>query len=313
MKFRTTLQPKPSAGRPISYHHQGLSLGSCFAEHIGQRLEQLHYPLVRNPFGLIYNPLSLARLLSRLLDNQSPQAQELFEYQGLWHHFDYHGSFSHPDKNTALAQMTEAFERGRTALLKADYLLLTFGTAWIYETETTVVNNCHKLPKEHFQRRRASLEELLQIWQPLLKRLLNLQPQTRLVFSLSPVRHLRDGLVENQLSKALLRIFIETLQEAERAEYFPAYELLLDDLRDYRFYATDLCHPNEMAVQYIWEAFEQSQLAVTETKWRKKFKQLWDAEQHRPLHPERQAQQDFLAWKDRLRQSLQERWPQLFP
>lgn len=312
MKFRTILSPSPPSNAPIAYRHQGFSMGSCFAEHIGQRLQQLRYPLLRNPFGLSYNPLSLARLLQRLLEQQNPLAEELFEHQGLWHHFDYHGSFSHPNKNTALQQMTNAFERGQKALLKADYLLLTFGTAWVYEKEDKVVNNCHKLPQELFQHRRLSLKELRQVWLPLLKKLLSQDSSPRILLSLSPVRHLRDGLQANQVSKALLRLFIEELQELKGISYFPAYELLLDDLRDYRFYATDLCHPNETAIQYIWEAFEQQQLAQEEAQWRKKFQQLWEAEQHRPLHPQRQAHQAFLNWKNQLRAELQQQWPLLF-
>lgn len=311
MKFRTELSI-PTSPKPIGYQDRGFSMGSCFAEHIGQRLQQLRYRLQRNPFGLSYNPISLAQLLHRLLDNRVPTADELFEHQGLWHHFDYHGAFSHPQKEAALAQMQKAFQQGREALLQADYLLLTFGTAWLYEWQGRVVNNCHKLPQKQFQHRRAQHSELLEIWQFLLRKLRQQCPHLQIRLSLSPVRHIRDGLAANQVSKAVLRLFIEELRQEEFIQYFPAYELLLDDLRDYRFYTNDLCHPNEQAVQYIWEAFEKSQLDNKESAWRKKFQQLWEAEQHRSLHPERPAHQAFLAWKARLKAELQEAWPLLF-
>lgn len=311
--FRSTFH-LPNNPQAIRYEERLLALGSCFVEHIGGRLADLGYSLRSNPFGLTYNPSSLAQGLLALCEDWPWGMEQLVEQEGYWHSLAHHGSFSASTAEGCLEGIRASFAQARAHLLQTDVLILTLGTAWVYRHREwdMVVNNCHRLPSSAFERYRLEVEEVVAVLTQALDAFWQLRPGARCLISLSPVRHLKDGAVENQLSKATLLVAIHRLvaHYGTKLHYFPAYELLLDDLRDYRFYAEDLVHPNNLAVQYIWQHFEQSQLAAEEGPLRRLWQQFRQAQQHRPLHPESPAYRQFVLQQLQKIEQVQRQYPQ---
>lgn len=249
MRFRTEIEPIKAA--PIAADARLVFLGSCFADNMGARLQEQGMDVVHNPLGPLFNPASLARVIAKALDGGLYTANELTLRDGIYHALDWPLRFCGADASQLLEALNERFAELRTAIDRADVLFVTFGTAWIFrllETEA-IVGNCHKLAASEFRRERLTAEAIVELWTPLLCRLR--AAGKRVVFTVSPVRHVADGLHGNNISKATLLLAADALA----AEYFPAYEIVCDDLRDYRFYAADLKHPSEEAVEYIYEKF----------------------------------------------------------
>jgi len=302
--------PLPQWPFSLTYSHRLMALGSCFAQEMGLRLARLAYNIDLQPFGQIYNPLSLAHNLERLLSGAWPKAEELFLHQGLYRHFAYHTDFAHPQKELALALMRQRFEAARAQLLGADYLFLTLGTAYYYSYEGQIVNNCHKLPQKQFERQQMSISEGLAALRAVFRALWEVNPACRIILTVSPIRHLKDGAQGNQRSKARLLLLAEALEEEfTQLHYFPAYEILLDELRDYRFYANDGAHPNQLAVDYIYQGFGQSLLDQEEQRLREKITKLYAAFRHRPNWPDSQAHQDFLQRQEAKLAALKQAHP----
>lgn len=293
MKFRTEITVEPLPVK-IGYENRILSLGSCFADEMARRMEKAKFRVTVNPTGTLFNPCSVARLLHRAASDSMPAKEELHRSaEGLWFHYDFHGSFSDADSVRALDRMKKATTTIAGALGEADRLLITFGTAWIYELRETgePVANCHKQPQRLFVRRRLGVHEIVAQWSELLETLL---ADRHTIFTVSPVRHMSDGAAENFLSKAVLRLAVaELIERHPNASYFPAYEILMDDLRDYRFYAEDLVHPSEQAVEYIWEKFAASALDARALSLLPQIEELTAAARHRPLHPHSPAAATF--------------------
>jgi len=285
--FRTVLPPRHYAFS-IEHSHQLLCMGSCFAEHIGTRLLQHKFPVLLNPFGILYNPYSIAKSLQLLLTGHQFTEADIFEYRGRWNSFMHHGRFSAFSKEALLQALSDSAEAVRKTLNRLDRLLLTFGTAqvFVYKPTGEVVANCHKLPGTSFDRRRLSLDEILEPFQHLLKQLQAENPDLQVVLTVSPVRHIRDGLIENQRSKALLLLACEALtSQFDFVHYFPAYELVLDDLRDYRFYKQDMIHPSEQAIDYVWEYFANAFFSPSTAQVLTQIHKVHKALQHEALFP----------------------------
>lgn len=296
LKFRTKIDI-PSPDFQINYQYPILSVGSCFADKIGKQLQNMHYQVVLNPFGVLYNPISIRNSVALLLNEYSFVEEDLFFNNGLWHSFQHHSSFSRVDKEACLLLINTALANARRALEDTKILVLTFGTAWIYELEETgkVVSNCHKLPADNFYRRRLNVDDILDSFGGLLEYLKVRLPDLQIIMTVSPVRHLKDGFAGNQMSKATLLLAVqEFVEELDYVHYFPAYEIMMDDLRDYRFYKEDLVHPNKVAVDYIWEEFKTSFLSEEEEPLRKKIAQLQQAIAHKPFNPASTAHQKFV-------------------
>lgn len=293
--FRTTLAVQKAAFS-LTYQEKTLSLGSCFAANIGERLQKYKIPIQNNPFGIVYNPVSVLKSLKILLSSRLYTEGDLFESDGLWHSFDHHGQFSHPEPEIALKGVNTSLRRARAHFAKCEALLLTFGTAFVFEykKEKSIVANCHKVPADAFRRYRLETPQIAVPWIEFLKNLEKDRPNLKVILSVSPVRHLRDGLVENQRSKATLLLAAEQISRAlDFVHYFPAYELLLDDLRDYRFYGRDLNHPNEMAIDYIWNFFLETYFDLQTQVILKEVQKIRSARDHRPLHPGAAAHRQF--------------------
>ncbi|MBQ9417093.1 MAG: GSCFA domain-containing protein [Bacteroidales bacterium] len=280
---------------PFSLDHSSLilSLGSCFADEIGRRLLDGGFCVELNPFGTLYNPASIASALDRLLTDTPIAASDLVQHESLWHSWHHHGSFSRPTAEACLAACNERLHQAHLALQQATLLTLTFGTAWVFSLreETSprssrVVANCHKLPASHFERWRLDTEDICDLWLPLLQRLHDFNPKLKVLFTVSPIRHLADGAHGNQLSKATLLLAVEKLCTAHPTlcTYFPAYEIVLDELRDYRFFAPDMTHPSSLAADIVYSRFQQSCLSPALIQQAHLAAKAHRREQHRPLH-----------------------------
>lgn len=278
MKFRTELTVAP--GHQITHSDSILTLGSCFSTEIGDRLRHDGFNAVTNPTGTLYNPLSIARTIEVLEQHKLYTEEDIFLNQGLWRSFDHHSSLADADPIKALEKINSAIERGTKALSEATQIFVTFGTAWVYEHRATgsTVCNCHKLPAAEFTRRRLTVDEITECWRPIIDR----YPSKHFVFTVSPIRHTADGLHGNQLSKATLLLAIEELG----ADYFPAYEALVDDLRDYRFYAADMKHPSPVAADYVYDLLAASRFSPETMKLAAERAAVSRAALHRPLPKE---------------------------
>lgn len=297
MEFRTEITPAPSR-HTISHQDKILLIGSCFTEHIGSWLEELFFDVCLNPSGIVYNPESVAHTIEQLLEKKIYEAKDLFQTHGIYHSFDHHSRFSSASAEEMLALINESQYAAAGYLRHSKYLLVTFGTSWVYELKETgsVVSNCHKLPEKLFDRRRLSVEEIVGRWGSLIGKMREYNPELRILFTVSPIRHIKDTLHGNQLSKAVLLLAIDRLcAEYDDCDYFPSYELLLDDLRDYRFYKEDMIHPSESAIRYIRDKFADTYFSPATQKLLKECIKIQKALIHRPLHPESDAYRRFLT------------------
>lgn len=281
----------------LSYQDSLLSIGSCFAQNLGQQLQQQLYDILINPFGVLYNPSSIASSLEHLLGADFFEAKDLLPHHDAWHSLQHHSSFSNANQQLALTNINKSLQQARKQLQKTRCLFLTFGTAWVYiwKDSGQVVSNCHHFPATRFERQRLSVEQIVETFLELLPALKARFNALEIILTISPIRHLKDGFVENQVSKATLVLAVQQLvEQLEYCHYFPAYELLLDDLRDYRYYDQDLVHPNALAIEYIWQAFEQAHLSSQEQQLRQKVAKLQQAAQHRPRQINSPAHQQFV-------------------
>jgi hypothetical protein len=290
MKFRTEIEIAPLA-EGVGYDAKIFALGSCFAENISERLAKAKFTVTTNPFGVLFNPASIADAIERLNDTRAFGVCDIKAGKDAFFSFDAHSSLDGKTQTEVFANLNRAVAQGSKALHDAEWVILTFGTAWVYEHEGRVVANCHKQPAKEFERRRLSVEEIVERYDALFEGVLR---DKKVVLTVSPVRHIGDGLQENSVSKATLRLAVEELvAKYENAHYFPSYEILIDDLRDYRYYADDLAHPSKMAVDYVWERFCEYALADKAQRLLPQIEQIVSAAEHRPFNPEGEAHKAF--------------------
>ena len=285
-QFRTVVKCAESPEK-IDYDSPIIMFGSCFAENMGRILQRLKFNITLNPFGIVYHPLPAARNLERMIAGKPYDARELQYRDGLWHSFDHHGRFSHPDADACLQQINGEMLHAREQSAKAKFLFVTFGTADAYRLKSNeyVTANCHKYPASEFERIRFGADEICDAWARCITTLRQFNPEIKIVFSVSPIRHLRDGAHESRLSKAILLMAVDRLIGLTgNADYFPAYEIVQDDLRDYRFYDESMTHPNASAVDYIWQRFRECYMTAGTQRLMKEVEDVVKASEHRPLH-----------------------------
>jgi hypothetical protein len=304
MEFHIPLRPE-SLPEKIDIRHKILLSGSCFTEHMASRLRHYKFTVQENPNGILFNPVSIVNSLNRAIAGETYTADDLFHENGLWSGWDFHSRFSDTDQVRALENMNASVRDTHEMLGKAQWLILTLGSAYVYRLEGgPVVANCHKVPAARFTRKLLSVEEVMAALDSLVYRLFRYNPGIRIIFTISPVRHLRDGFVENNRSKAvLIQAVHQLVDKFERLHYFPAYELVIDDLRDHRFYAEDMVHPNYLATAYVWDRFAEAAIADGSREVMKQIDRLRAAMAHRPLHPASTRHRQFL--QDHLKMTLE--------
>lgn len=304
--------PIPPFEHKIAYPQQLLFVGSCFAENIGAELQRLKFTTCINPHGILYNPSALATALKSYINDETVKEEELFFSNDRWNSWAHHSRFSNPDKEECLQQINAQISDAHDVLKNAEWLFITFGSAFVYRHMETgkIVGNCHKAPQKEFIKSLPASADIVTEYNALIQTLKTFNPKLRVVFTVSPVRYIRDGVVENNLSKAiLLQAVHELAKQHDHIFYFPAYELVIDDLRDYRFYKADLVHPNEQAITYVFEKLRECCFSDETKLLAERIRELITAGEHRPQHAGTAAFHKFKASALRRTKELQQQFP----
>jgi hypothetical protein len=283
MQFHLGFQPAVSQHK-ITHQDGVLFLGSCFSEHIANRLLDLKFKIHTNPFGIVFNPNSIFSSIYRIIHKKYFKEEDVFEKEGLWYSLEAHGSFFATSKNELLKLLNHSIDIWNEEIQKANYLVVTFGSAFAYQhkQQEKIVANCHKLPQALFEKILLENHEIIVDFQELIENLKIINPNLKWMFTVSPVKHLRDGVVENNLSKAILIQAVHQLvKQNTNCFYFPAYELVTDDLRDYRFYESDMAHPNKQAINYVWKKFSEVYFNELTNEINERVLQIHQAYHHR--------------------------------
>lgn len=286
----------PEFTQKMNYADKLLLMGSCFAENIGKKLEHYKFNVKINPNGVLFNPHSIAVALRRIMENKPLQDNNLFFANECWNSWEYHSRFSDTNKSNCLVVINNSIESASEFIKQADWLFITFGSAFVYKhnSKGTFVGNCHKVPQKEFTKHILTVAEIVADYTLIVQQLKAINSKLKIVFTVSPVRYIRDGIVENNLSKArLIEAVHELVRQNTDSFYFPAYEIVIDDLRDYRFYKSDLVHPNEQAIEYVFEklmktAFEDGTKVLFE-----KIKDIITAKNHSPFNTNTNAYRQF--------------------
>lgn len=311
--FRTPV-PVSAINAPIKHLQQVLMIGSCFSENIFFKLASYRFKVKNNPTGILYNPLSITAALKRILQGTLYSKEELFFHEGLWKSLDHHSKFSSCDIERCLDQINTEFSSAVDIIKNTDMIILTFGSSFVYQLQDSrrVVANCHKLPDQNYTRRLASIEEIVDCCSDVFRELLLYNPALQIILTVSPVRHLRDKPQENSVSKAHLVSAVYELQNIfDSVHYFPAYEIVLDELRDYRFFAADMIHPSDVAVNFIWERFRSACIDRRSNRFIDRYEHIIRAREHTFHFPDSDAANEFRAAQVQALDQLQNEFPEI--
>jgi hypothetical protein len=312
MEFRQPFIPS-FLSKPIRHTDAIFMAGSCFTEQISQKLKRIKFTVAENPHGILFNPISISTAIHRYLRKDFYKEDELFFHEDLWGSWDHHTRFSDPDIKSCLSKINQSMEEGIQCLHQSKWLILTLGSAFVYrKSDGGAVANCHKVPADKFKKVLLTPLEINDTFEILFHDLKQVNPEINVMLTISPVRHLRDGFIENNRSKAhLIQAVHHLVERFEYVHYFPSFELVMDDLRDYRFFAEDMAHPNYQATQYVFERFLQTCIHSDDLELIKSLNQLATAYQHKIQHPG--TQQHFLFFEKQLEniRRLQIQYPYL--
>jgi hypothetical protein len=303
--------PTVNVPEKISIRKPLLIVGSCFAENIGNIMQQQLFDVQVNPFGIVYNPLSIASQLQMIVTRKEFEQSDLFQHNELWHSWHHHGSFSNANTTSVLATINKEIQDAHRQLLKADWLVITLGTAFYYTLPNQIiVSNCHKVPASQFNKKIATQAQITDALQEVFEHIKILNPSIKILMNVSPVRYVRDGLRENTISKSLLHLSCdELLQNNSNCFYFPSYEIVIDELRDYRFYKADMVHPNEMAIAYIYEKFAAALFDEATKIVVKEVQQFNAFSNHKILNKSEEAIAQYEVKKKEIMDDLFEKYP----
>ena len=289
-------------------------VGSCFTEHIGNYLEEVKFRVLQNPHGILFDPISVCNSIESYIENRQYTEDDLFYYNEAWHSWQHHSRFSGMDKVEVLETINQSQQTAHTFLQQADWLMITLGSSFVYKLveQQQPVANCHKMPAQTFVKHLSTIEETIVALDTVLYRLFQFNPDIKVMFTISPVRHLRDGVVDNNRSKArLIEAVHHLVNKFDRLHYFPAYEIVVDVLRDYRFFDTDLAHPNYAATQFVLEKFAESCCNESTRTTMEEIKKLVIARNHKPFNPASNQHKQFLKAQLAKAEKLKERLPYL--
>ena len=301
MNFRTqiptdTLAPV-SAQSKIDYNSNLLFFGSCFTENIGNQFKFFKFKTVINPFGIIFHPKAIKKSITESINQKEYTNANVFFHNERWHCFDVHSDLSNPSKKVLLQNLNTAVQATHQQLKKATHLIITLGTSWVYRQieSNTLVANCHKIPQKKFLKELLSVDEITASLENSIALVKKVNPTIEFVFTVSPVRHLKDGFTENNLSKAhLISAIHQVINQKNNTHYFPSFEIMMDDLRDYRFYKSDMIHPNETAINYIWEHFKNTWISKKSYQIMDQIDTIQKGLAHRPFNEASEQHQQFL-------------------
>lgn len=296
MNFMVDITIK-SPDEHISYPDKIFLSGSCFTEHIGKRLEESKFPILQNPNGILFDPLSVCKSIISYIQNKQYSPDELFHLNELWQSWQHHSQFSGINKEAVLNNINQSQQRAHAFLKEADWLIITLGSSFSYQlTESgESVANCHRAPAQTFRKHLLGIDETVSALDSMIHQLFHFNKKIKIIFTVSPVRHIRDGVIENNRSKArLIEAVHHMVNKFSRLYYFPAYELVIDVLRDYRFYDIDLVHPNYAATEFVFEKFVQSFIDADSQALMEEIRKIIIARRHKPFQPDTQSHKAFL-------------------
>ncbi|HJS00290.1 MAG TPA: GSCFA domain-containing protein [Flavobacterium sp.] len=298
MQFSTPV-PILENSSPIDYNSKIMSLGSCFAVNMAEKFDYYKFQNCCNPFGIIFNPVSIEKLIKRVVNNELFTEKDIFFHNDLWHCFDVHSELSNPNKDVFLRLLNDLLDSTRQQITKSTDFLITYGTSWVYRDieSNQIVANCHKVPQKQFTKEILSVETIETAIKNTLANILSVNSEAKFTLTVSPVRHIKDGFVENQRSKAHLISAIHSIDNLQQLtySYFPSYEIMMDELRDYRFYNQDMLHPNSLAIDYIWHRFKETTISKSALKVMDEVESVQKSLSHRSFNPESESHQKFLA------------------
>ena len=318
MQFRSEFTPKPFPVK-IKMTDKLLLVGSCFTEQIGKKLSAHKFNTIENPNGILFNPVSIAKAIKSYTEETVLAENDLFYYNELWASREHHTRFSHPEKLQALQNINIEKKAASEFIKTADWILITLGSAFVYEWKDTepeknyenVAANCHKIPTDKFNRRLLNPLEIVNVLEDMQQSVRSVNPNTKFIFTISPVRHLREGFIENNRSKAALIQAVHEITNDTNSFYFPAYELVIDDLRDYRFFAEDLVHPNYAATNYVWEKFVSAVIDESSQQLMKEINEINAAVNHKPFNPSSTSHKKFMQINFEKVVMLSQKYPHL--
>lgn len=304
MNFRTQIPISPNLN-PIDYNSKIVSLGSCFAVNMAEKFEYYKFQNSVNPFGIIFNPVSIEKLIYRIVNQVFFTEKDIFFHNERWHCFEVHSDLSNPNKEEFLENLNAILKLSLIQLFQASHLIITFGTSWVYRNfeSKAIVANCHKLPQNQFQKEILSVEIIGNSIKNTIDLIQKINPDCNFIFTVSPVRHLKDGFVENQRSKShLITAIHDTIKpQLPAINYFPSYEIMMDELRDYRFYAEDMLHPSAVAIDYIWSKFKESTIAESDFPVMEQVDSIQKSLSHKPFNPNSES---HLKFESKLKQKM---------
>ena len=317
MQFRTKISI-PKSDNPMDYNSKMVSFGSCFAVNMAEKLDYFKFQNTCNPFGILFHPLAIEKLIDFAVSGKQFTEKDVFFHNERWHCFDAHSDLSNSSKEDLIANLNAITTSLKLQLQTASHIIITYGTSWVYRNleSNTIVANCHKVPQAAFSKEILSVETIKKSIQNTLDLIQKINPKVNFIFTVSPVRHLKDGFVENQLSKAHLitaihQILKSAICNLKSAIYFPSYEIMMDELRDYRFYAEDMIHPNSVAIDYIWQRFSETSISEESHSIMKEVETIQKGLAHRPFNPNSASHQQFLSKLNDKMVKLQKQFPQI--
>lgn len=310
MNLQTNIPLKPQQPK-INYDSNLVLLGSCFAENIGEKFSYFKYKSLVNPFGILFHPKAIETFLWMATQQEKYTETDLFFHNERWHCFDAHSKLSHPDQKTVLNTLNYGLDQAYKKILSATHICITLGTAWVYRLQALdmIVANCHKIPQKEFSKEILSVAEVAQCLQNSIGLIRSFNPDVQIIFTVSPVRHSKDGFVENNRSKSHLITAIHQIINADQnSVYFPSYEIMMDELRDYRFYKEDMIHPSSLAIDYIWERFKQTWIDNNALPTMDKVNEIQNGIAHRPFNPNSEQHHKFLQKLEQKKIQIQQQY-----
>ncbi len=296
MQFRTQM-PISKSNYPIDYNSKIMSLGSCFAVNMAEKLDYFKFQNTCNPFGILFHPLAIEKLIDFAVSEKQFTEKDIFFHNERWHCFDVHSDLSSSNKEDLLTSINALINSTNQQLTESTHIIITYGTSWVYRNIESdfIVANCHKVPQKQFKKELLSIEKIEKSIAITLKLIHSVNPNCKIIFTVSPVRHIKDGFVENQVSKAYLISALHTVLQVPTSEaaYFPSYEIMMDELRDYRFYAEDMLHPNQVAIDYIWKRFKETTISETAFAVMDEVENVQKSLSHKPFNPNSESHLKF--------------------
>lgn len=298
MQFRTQI-PILKSNQPLDYNSKVVSLGSCFAENIGEKFNYFKFRNTINPFGIIFNPVSIEKIIYKAINAILFTEVDLFFYNERWHCFDVHSDLSNADSRELINNLNAIVKLMNQQITKSTHIIITYGTSWVYRNieRDSIVANCHKVPQKEFKKELISVDASQESIANTIKSIHSINPSCTIIFTVSPVRHIKDGFIENQWSKANLISAIHSVLNTEyyklQTEYFPSYEIMMDELRDYRFYAEDMLHPDQVAIDYIWKRFKETSILENTYSTMDAVESIQKSLSHKSFNPDSESHLKF--------------------